>query len=329
MSTSRQNKITTGSGIAWSLGLLLLANASCQEEALSPDVLPQEQTRSVMFNIPLLAEGVESPDLQVLLYNATGEQFLTKVELTGVENQADGSQLLHGLIPVDCQAIDNDRLVGHLVVLGNCPIAAGPIEELQSLTFQANCPNLPLYGAHDVQLRMDKRLEVLCPTTQLLPSGAWVTVRLADELAQAGIALQQVTVKQVNQTGYCVPLSATQLVTSADMATALIFRPDSRTQGDVMLSARADGSMQALLPECKTPGDEPIEMELRFTRDGEAYTGLFGQKLYFKNYADNQPFDLVRGHHYIFNIRSLQTEGELEVVVEDWNEQTADDVIFN
>lgn len=311
-----------------SLSLLSLSVGSCSQSDHWIADTSEELTRGVTFNIPLSAQESVISDLQIFLYDSVGTDKLAQVEITSIEEQADGSQMIHGLLPVTCPAINGDTLECHMVILGNCPETDGSLSSLQTLTFEANSPLIPMVGAHSVKTRMDRRLEVLCPTTNMLRSGAQVTVRLGEELSSAGITLKEAKLLNGNQTGFCAPRSATQLNTSDNLATDIIFNPDARQKADIALQMRADGSLQGLVPECVTPAEGPLELHLDFLRNGSDYTGSFGQTLYFKNYADNVPFDIVRNHHYIFTIRSLQTDGDLEVRVEDWEQKTAEDVIF-
>ena len=306
------------------------ALAACNDES-QDNSLSQEDalTRGVVFNIPLAAEDAVSTDLQIFLYDSKGTEKLGNVEIIGTEELEDGSQLVHGLIPLECEAIKDDMLQAHMVVLGNCAATDGDVESLQRLTFNANDARMPMFGSHNVQTRLDNRLEVLCPTTYLLRSGALVTVQLGDELKDAGIALKEATLLQGNKTGYCAPLHATKLNTASDLSVSYIFNPDASQKGNIALQSQANGAMEAFVPECKRPENGVIELNLEFLHNGESYSGIFGQTVYFKNYADNEPFDIVRGHHYIFTIRSLQTEGDVVVKVEDWTSKTAEDVIFN
>lgn len=310
------------------MAFLGMAAVSCsheeQWEAESDEVL----TRGVSFSIPLSAEESSLSDLQIFLYDATGAEKLAQIEITSVEEQEDGSQMIHGLLPTTSPAIKGDSLECHMVILGNCPATDGSPVSLQTLTFEANTNSMPMIGAHQVKTRLDRRLEVLCPTTYMLRSGALVTVRLSEELLAAGITFRGAKLLNGNQSGFCAPRYTTKLNTSDDLSTSLIFHPDTLQKADVPLQVMADGSLQGLMPECATPAEGPLELHLDFLRDGADYTGPFGQKLYFKNYADNVPFDIVRNHHYIFTIRSLQTEGDLEVKVEDWEQESAEDVIF-
>ena len=329
MTTSRQIiYLKGGLGMVALAALLTTTGCSSEEaQALEPDA---PETRSLLFNIPLASNaGDACHDLQIFLYDTAGNELLGQMEVTGTEPMDDGSQLVHGLLPLTCPAISNDSLCCHMVVLGDCPETDGAPQSVKALTFGANSQKMPLYGAHDVRTRLDRRIEVLAPTMQLLRAGAQITVNLAQELTDAGISLKSATLKEANQKGYCTPDHPTKLITSEGMATGMVFRPNTDAKGDVMLHAKGASAMEALVPECATPEGEVLELALEFERNGEAYTGIFGQTLYCKNYVDNVPFDIVRGHHYIFNIRSLQTEGAVEVVVEDWTETTAEDITFN
>lgn len=305
-----------------------LTVVSCSHEEQWEAESGEVSTRGVTFNIPLSAEESSLSDLQIFLYDAAGTEKLAQVEITSIEEQEDGSQLIHGLLPTTSPAIVGDSLGCHMVILGNCPATDGSPASLQALTFEANDSLMPMIGAHQVKTRLDHRLEVLCPTTNMLRSGALVSVRLSDELLAAGITFRGAKLLNGNQRGFCAPRYATKLNTSEDLSSSLIFHPDDRQKADIPLQVMTDGSLQGLVPECATPAEGPLELHLDFLRDGADYTGVFGQTLYFKNYSDNTPIDIVRNHHYIFTIRSLQTEGDLEVKVEDWEQETAEDVIF-
>ena len=327
MSTSKQYIYIKG-GMGVLTLAALLAMTSCDNDAEKAAAYPEPETRGLLFNIPLANEDNVCPDLQIFLYDTAGDALLGQMEIIGTELLEDGSQLVHGLLPMECPAISEDSLRCHMVVLGDCAETNGEPQAIQALTFEANAEKMPLYGAHDVRTRLDRRLEVLCPTTHLLRGGALMTVNLGDDLINAGITLKSATLKEANRRGYCTPAAPTQLVTSEGLASRYIFRPDVTTKGDIALLAKTTATMEALVPECAAPEGGVLELALEFERNGEAYTGIFGQTLYCKNYVDNTPFDIVRGHHYIFNVRSLQTEGDVEVIVEDWTETTAEDIIF-
>ncbi len=308
---------------------IVLCNVSCSDDAGTEQPFCEyPSTRSVAVSLPLNTEATEINNLQVFIYNVAGTELLSEMEIIETEAKENGIQLVQGLIPSNSPAINNEELACRMVVLGNCPETNGQPESVESLTFNANDSQIPMIGSQEVQTHLDRNMSVMCATVNLLQSGALITVRLAESLTNAGIALGSAILKDVNKVGYCAPKQALKNNTSAEPAISDIYNPNVSSHGNLSLLAKEDGSMEALVPETSAPEAGPIELELQFTLNGEAYSGIFGQTLYLKNYADNVPFDIVRGHHYIFNIRSLQTEGDLEVIVEEWTPTTAEDVIF-
>lgn len=327
-STKLYRQYKQGSLYAMLLSIVLW-NVSCSDDAGTGEPFCEyPATRGVSVTLPLSTEATVVSDMQVFIYNAAGTELLSEMEIIGTENQDNGVQFVQGIIPANSPAITKEELACRMVVLGNCPETDGKPESIKALTFDANNRQIPMFGSQEVKTHLDRSMSVMCATVNLLRSGALVTVRLSESLINAGIALKTAVLKDVNKIGYCMPKQAIRINTSAEPVTSDIYNPNVSRHGNLSLLPKADGSMEAFVPETSAPEAGPIEIELQFTRNGEAYTGLFGQTLYLKNYVDNVPFDIVRGHHYIFNIRSLQTEGELEVVVEEWTPTTAEDVIF-
>lgn len=308
-------------------GLFASGFASCSDESRMENNL-EAQTRALAINIPLASSDIPDTDLKVLVIDQDGKNVVGEVEIDTFESQKDSSQLIHGFISADCNAINNDKLNCKLVVLGNCEKVPETTAAIRKMKFEANPTHYPMYGAVSVEKTLDSRFEVMCAEVPLLYSGAMITVQLGEFLKNEGISLGDVILKNANKYGYIAPNSATIYNTATDLDQSKIFNPDDSAKEDIKLQKQANGAMIGFVPECTAPTGAPLEITVQFIRDNKTYSGNFGNKLYLKDYATNKPFDIIRGNHYIFTIRRLQTDVDLEVKVEKWNEVSPEDVIF-
>ena len=305
--------------------------SSCADES-GADMLNAKQegvlTRSIQLSVPLDAKEADSLQLQVFIYDPTGAKFLGEAETTSIDLLTDSTYLAHAIIQADNAAITANDISCKLVVLGNAPDTDGSISSIERLKFDHSVTSLPLYGAMNINQQLDPKLEVSCAEIPLLRSGALLKVQLGQDLCDAGITLGSVVIKGVNKSGYIAPKNAMAFNSLTDIEPAKFFNPDASQKTDLTLTQMPDSSMQSYLPECEAPTDGPFEIDLQFLRNGKPYTGIFGQKIYLKDYATNKPLDIVRGNQYIFTIRSLQTEADLEIKVENWKNVTPENVVF-
>lgn len=310
----------------------LATNLSSCSDNTGTDILNAEQdellTRSIQLSVPLDAKDADSLDVQIFIYDQTGTKFLGEAETTAIDLQADSTYLAHAIIEADNAAITASYLRCKLIVLGNAPDTDGSISSIERLKFDHTVSSLPLYGAVNVEQQLDPKLEVSCAEIPLLRSGALLKVQLGQDLYDAGITLGSVVIKGVNKNGFVAPKNAMTFNSLTDIDPVKFFNPDASQKTDLTLTQMPDSSMQSYVPECEAPADGPFEIDLQFLRDGKPYTGIFGQKIYLKDYATNKPLDIVRGNQYIFTIRSLQTEADLEIKVENWKHVTPENVVF-
>lgn len=314
------------------LAACMATNLSSCADDTGANLLNTEQeeilTRSILLSVPLDAKEADSLDVQVFIYDQTGKKFLGEAETTSIDLLSDSTYLAHAIIQADNAAIMASYIRCKMIVLGNAPETDGSISSIERLKFDHTVSSLPLYGAIDIDQQLDPKLEVSCTEIPLLRSGALLKVQLGQDLYDAGITLGSVVIKGINKNGFVVPKSAMSFNSLTDIEPAKFFNPDASQKTDLTLTQMPDSSMQSYVPECEAPADGPFEIDLQFLRDGKPYTGIFGQKIYLKDYATNTPLDIVRGNQYIFTIRSLQTEADLEIKVENWKEVTPENVVF-
>lgn len=290
--------------------------------------IASDKTRGVAVDLPIA--GIENPntDLQIFLYDEA-KDLAGEVMILNCDPITEGTIMVHGLIPAECTAVTSDTLQGRMVVIANCEKTVGSMDDVMGLKFEANTVKAPLFGAVSIRKQLDARFEIEAAEIPMLQSGAMITVQLDKMLTDAGLSLGTVTLKDANKSGFAAPKEATTLCTNKELSESLIFNPDESVKSDIEFLETKEGTRIAFVPECAAPAaDKSLEIELQLLRNGEAYSGNFGNVLYMKNYADNTPYNIVRGNHYIFNIRSLQKDAELEVKVEEWKEETPEDVIF-
>lgn len=262
------------------------------------------------------------------MYDQTGTKLLGEVEDTSIEQYQDRSYLAHGIIQADNAAIEDNRLKCRLVLLGNTA-SDGNIASIQQQTFDYSVTSLPFFGALSVDELLDAKMEVSCAEIPMLRSGALLKVELSQVLRDAGITLGAVVLKNVNKTGYVAPKNAATFNSLTDIEASKFFNPYNGSQKiDLELAQMPDSSMQSFVPECQALSETPFEITLQFLRDGKPYTGNFGDKIYLKDYVTNKPLDILRGNQYIFTIRSLQTDVDLDIKVEEWKEVTPENVVF-
>ncbi len=303
---------------------------SCSDDTDTSILNAQQEnllTRSYQLSVPL-AKNVDTLGLKIFIYDQTGAKFLGEAETTYIDQKTDSTYLAHAIIQADNEAISSGFLKCRMIVLGNAPATDGSKTSIEHLKYEYTVPSLPLYGAMDIQQQLDPKLEVSCEEVPLLRSGAMLKVQLSQDLYDAGITLGSVVLKNVNKTGFVAPKNALTFNSLTDLDPNKFFNPDASQKTDLTLTQMPDSSMQSFVPECEAPADGPFEIDLQFMRDGKPYTGIFGQKIYLKDYATDTPLNIIRGNQYIFTIRSLQTEADLEIKVENWKDVTPENVVF-
>ncbi len=229
-----------------------------------------------------------------------------------------------------------------IVVLANC---TAPTEDitwngLKNIVYEKSgttVDKIPMWGFLEAYLTLEEgKRQTLEEKLPLLRAMAKVTVALTPGMVTKGFALKGITLDKYNTKGYVGPTEALpDGVTATNTANldqeGCINVPEQTASEGLQLTVK-DNAVEFYVPEYdNTEGDATMTVVLSYTdpttKVEETFT--YSEGIKFMSYTeagvpetDPVYYDIVRNHHYKFNIINAAIDGPLYVVptVLPWND---------
>lgn len=328
------------------VGMAALTFASCTQDELIP--MPDEDKMQVIFTLAL---GDSSPrsraswdenqggtdaaigdsldnkiglnQLQVALYNKDGS-FIGKVNdlqyyQTGQINvyQFVGNLSMNTQRELDCKIMVFANLGENNIISEST--------DLSQLSFPYDNRYIPMWGVSSINVTVTPgKRTILEKPIYLLRAMAKVEVTLDNTLMTSGYSLENVILENYNTSGYCLPQGYADVSSTEQLDTENVFHvfsPPSDKGQTLSFRQNEDKSYTIYVPEYQNVGANASRSCMKVTIKGKVYN------LDFKDYQTGEGFNLVRNHHYKFNILSIAPDGidgELYYKVEEWDKGKID-----
>ena len=136
--------------------------------------------------------------------------------------------------------------------------------------------------------------------------------------ANFNATLEGVSIDKHNAAGYVVPEGYNTVTNTGALFQQPVFRPLAGlgTTGGESFTGN-NGTYHIYLPEYGNVGEGAIPAVMTVTIDGEDY------ELHFKDYANDDPFNVVRNHYYQYTIMGIDKETGVKVSLQyevvDWS----------
>ena len=194
-------------------------------------------------------------------------------------------------------------------------------------------PNIPMWGTTTTHLKPAAGTRDDIGTISLLRAVSKVTVKLDGTLEDLkGYSLTSVTVKNYNKSGYVLPSGYAGVTSTADLVideenTMHVNDGDKDTaEAGMTLTPTGDNEITFYLPEYDnvTSGATPSVLSIKLTNEtsGGEFVADINFCDYYKETTENatkgtpvkgSAYNIVRNHHYQFNIFKVSDAGELYV----------------
>lgn len=148
------------------------------------------------------------------------------------------------------------------------------------------------------------------------------------------VTVKSVTVSRVNTSGYGLPGKWNEIAKTTDLKFSETLRvPADVKTAEKMFNADDDGrTVVFYLPECKngTAGNDEIKMTVTYAAGEEDKRG----EILFCPYSGGSPvqnserWDIVRNHHYKYEITSVSGVIKFKAKVHRWDEVETDEVVM-
>ena len=314
------------------LSVHLVLNMPSTKSNVAPDFTPETAPDGNDYWIHPL-------DVEMLVYDAEGNfvdhAIMSRVTPTDFYNRYSLTATLTHLSRSDVENGATYRLVVLTNLSGECrvsfPYSRIPQreEELYStLIFEYSLNNtlsheildserggrIPMWGKLTTSLRQGDYISI-----DLLRSVAKVKVYLSERLRAEGNTIQSVAVKHCHMQGCISPTNA-----AAVQAT---YSP----QDEVNVVGQFHGDKVYLHEHPEGSGDYYIYLPEQKRGDSEMEV-MIGNSVYslrFGDYSTKELFPVVRNYYYTFKITDIQTSNDLIYQVCQWDEMSADDIIFD
>ena len=296
------------------------------------------------FEIPEPGVGYDNQikldEVQVLLFKDNA--YLGKLtDLFYTQPDPDKSVYQYiGTAPL----VDNEILTEgdyKFVVLANSnPITPASLddENFAKLAFtylgDATLPNIPMWGTTTAHLKPAAGTRDDIGPISLLRAVSKVTVKLAGEPNDLkGYSLTSVTVKNYNKSGYVLPSAYADVVSTTELEistekTLHVNEGDKDTSdaGKVFAATTGTNEVTFYLPEYDnvSTGATPSVLSVKLTKEtgGGEFVADINFCDYYKETTEDatkgtpvkgSAYNIVRNHHYQFNIFKVSDAGELYV----------------
>lgn len=321
--------------------MIVLTFASCSQDESIP--MPDSNKMQVVFTLALddpssrsraawdqnqgeadttigdeLDYKIALNQLQVVLYNENGS-FMGKVNnLQYYQAEQINVYRFVGNLSINAQ----QELKGKIMVFAN--MGEGNVistnTDLSGLSFPYDSSFIPMWGVSSIHATViPGKQTILDKPIYLLRAMAKVEVTLDEKLLSDGYSLDNVTLENYNEQGYCLPsayknASSTELLDTEDV---FHIYPSFKEKQRVFRQNETQSSYIIYVPEYQNIRSKNTSY-MKVTIKQKVY------HLDFKYYETGNPFDLVRNHHYKFNILSIAPDdinSNLYYKVEDWQNE--------
>jgi len=133
--------------------------------------------------------------------------------------------------------------------------------------------------------------------------------------------MENIILNRYNTKGYCAPglggREWSAVGATADLATeGCTNYYTTATDGNLTVTA-TDNKVVFYIPECANSTDNPLSMYVNI-KNGETDVdlNLTDANLYFKDYTDGAPFNIVRNHIYRYTITKINMDTDIEFTLE-------------
>lgn len=339
------------------VGVLGIHTTSCVTDDDPAPYCPQEGKTQVVFTLALNNNGsraINNPNwggtydnedgvgvdnlinnLQVLFFgNDDNGYYIGNVQDAIFYEQSEGVYEFIGEISIDAGYVTTNAngtltLNAKMMVLANCADitlgANSTYANVQALAYDgATSPTqIPMWGIQTINTPITVGARNELSDIDLLRAMAKVEVIMAAE----DYTMENIILNRYNTKGYCAPgLGGNEwsaVGATADLATESCANYNTTTTAENLTVAATDNKVVFYIPECENTTATPLSMYVNIkkgTTDVDA--NLTDAKLYFKDYSDNAPFNIVRNHIYRYTITAVKTGFDLKLTVVPWTDVT-------
>lgn len=248
--------------------------------------------------------------LQVMVYSLSDGSYVGKVErikYTRADAENNVYELL-GELAVNEEQIVDGKLNCKMMVFANCPEVAGntSLTGISGLFYQYNTKYIPMWGVKaytNLELKEGGRADL--GAISLLRALAKVEVKLSGTAAQ-NFSLRNVSLNKYNKQGYCLPTGYAGATDTKGLDTEGVFNVYASSE-DGSLTFKEVGANDFIiyLPEYNPTTASELAMGISLYRKSGEAASVSDPHVYFKDYATNTPIEMVRNHHYLFNITDV------------------------
>ena len=341
---------------------LCLPDSSGQTKVLFTLVLPNNaQTRADWSTNTNAADSegldnyIDLNTIKMFIFDANNEYkgtlsdviYIAK-ELTSDTYEPTAYEFI-GTVPETVNVPDVDY---KLVVVANTTDIPTTItwDGLKKIVFEksgASVDKIPMWGFLKAKLTLKKCERQDLDDLPLLRAMAKVSVKLTQGMVNNGFSLKSITLNKYNTKGFVGPtevlpsnapddaeLNSTSAIDQEDcihVYTADGYEPSSGLEFSVANNSIKDNSVEFYLPEYNNSNKDATMTVVVSYKDPDTQTVeefTYYKGIEFKNYnattgeGTDEYFNIVRNHHYMFNIINAAIDGPLYVVptVLPWND---------
>lgn len=267
-------------------------------------------------------------NLQIVFYTAD-DRYYTKVNVDSWKNvNKDGNEVgesqtsnlyqFTGHAWIDEEYVLDNTKELKMMVFANIGTEIDFTTDIESLKYEYDNAYIPMWGVKTVSVydltSSDPGAER--PVVYVLRSMAKVEVVLSSALSDKGFTLTEITMNNLNSSGYCLPNYDHPPSDTEELSLEGSFKPAESLLSEYSVTGDA-GSLVMYVPEydnSSTPAT--INVTLKHNDDGVIASISPKQAIEFKVYNLGQPtgegYNIYRNHNYRFVITGINVEGGLK-----------------
>lgn len=256
---------------------------------------------------------IDADGLQVLFYNADGNECLGKVENIKVFRSTESENIYQFMGNLTIENTGDYTLAScKVMVFANTKTEVNARTNPAELTFDYEAEgfrnetvNIPMWGvASFTDLRLAPGTNTDLGIIYLLRATAKTEVILSENSASK-YKLAKVHINRYYKKGFCLPNGYANLANTQDITDGNAYNP--YTVGQTIANGadflKKDGDNYIFyMAEYNNEDTEMPKIEIEITDGENKPITLKDPTIYFKDYATDTPFNVVRNFHYIFSV---------------------------
>lgn len=268
---------------------------------------------------------LKESSVRIFIFNATNNTFVGEVEQLKYFTINDNNNLYRFIGSISNEKLQNNTKY-KFIVIANCELTetlttSSATDILNNIAFSISditYPNgfIPMWGVTTHTYKENQKQEL--NTIHLLRAIAKIEINLTDPT----FILTNVTINRYSSKGFCSPAKWHIAHSTLDLThenDCFHVPPESMINSSLQFYRESTTKWFAYLPEYDNSNEATINVEVKRIGSDEYYFFNNEKGIKFKQYSQgstsSETYDIVRNHHYQYNISKIKVEEDSKLTI--------------